>query len=177
MIKAWGKAIEILAYSITKLDFRENALSSVPCSVLAKMKSEEYVHLNNIQGWEGTHNHFVSNRLGLFYSRLVHAEFNSKHGSPPCTFSFCRGVPSLSLHSTCTSARGFFHCVLGFNAGQCLIHNDLFDSLFLRCFLVLKFGLCFCTFPSTAHHSLSMVYSVTTVVVCSRPEIWIVYIM
>lgn len=41
MIKAWGKAVKILAYSITKLDFRENALSTVPCSVLAKMKSEE----------------------------------------------------------------------------------------------------------------------------------------
>lgn len=46
--KVLRENIETLAYSITKLDFRENGLSTVLYSVLAKMKSGDYMFIKHI---------------------------------------------------------------------------------------------------------------------------------
>lgn len=60
---------ETLACSVTKLYFRENGLSTVLCSVLATVKSGDFMFIKQIHMGKKkkARSQFVSNGWGLFH--------------------------------------------------------------------------------------------------------------
>lgn len=54
---------ETLAYSVTKLDVREDGLNTVLCSVLAERKSGDYMVVEHTHVKKSKYNHFLSSLL------------------------------------------------------------------------------------------------------------------
>lgn len=101
MVKRWGENMERLACSITNVDFGENGLSTVLSSVLAKMKSGDYMFIKHTHV-ENPHSHFVQNCLGLFLlTPLFASTLNVAARLPPPPWP-CSSIPSLPrLPSLC----------------------------------------------------------------------------